>query len=238
MLLFVIRHGDPIYDPDSLTPRGHLQAKALAKRFAVHGLDRIYASPLIRAQQTAQPTSEVLNLPIQIDEWASENLAWEEFTVKYSGDFLHWVFFRQNTEFRQNGDELLGNGNWKDAKSVQEIKDLENCYKRLEKGSDAFLERLGYKRESCGIYRILKPSEERVALFCHQGVTLLWIPYMLGIPPHLFWSSFDVNHTGVSVFEFKNNPNGITSPKCISFSDNSHLLLEGLPYQFQNEIDL
>ena len=238
MLLFVIRHGDPIYDPDSLTPRGHLQAKALAKRFAVHGLDRIYASPLIRAQQTAQPTSEVLNLPIQIEEWASENLAWEEFTVKYSGDFLHWVFFRQNTEFRQNGDELLGNGNWKDAKSVQEIKDLENCYKRLEKGSDAFLERLGYKRESCGIYRILKPSEERVALFCHQGVTLLWIPYMLGIPPHLFWSSFDVNHTGVSVFEFKNNPNGITSPKCISFSDNSHLLLEGLPYQFQNEIDL
>ena len=238
MLLFVIRHGDPIYAPDSLTPRGHLQAKALAKRFAVHGLDRIYASPLIRAQQTAQPTSEMLNLPIQIEDWASENLAWEEFTVKYSGDFRHWVFFRQNTEFRQNGDELLGNSNWKEAKSVQEIKDLENCYKRLEEGSDAFLERLGYKRESCGIYRILKPSEERVALFCHQGVTLLWIPYMLGIPPHLFWSSFDVNHTGVSVFEFKNNPNGITSPKCISFSDCSHLLLEGLPYQFQNEIDL
>lgn len=237
MLLFIIRHGDPIYEPDSLTPRGELQAKALAKRFAVHGLDKIFASPMIRAQETARPTAEILNLPIQTEDWASEDLVWKEFTVKYAGDFVHWVFYRQNTEFRQNGDELLGNGNWRDAKSLQEL-DLEHCYERLQKASDQFLERLGYQRESCGIYKILRPNEERVALFCHQGVTLILVPYMLGIPPHLFWSSFDVNHTGVSVFEFKNNRNGITSPKCLSFSDNSHLLLEGLPYRFQNEIDL
>lgn len=238
MLLFVIRHGDPIYSPDSLTPQGKLQAQALAKRFAIHGLDKIYASPMIRAQETARPTSEMLNIPIQIEDWASEDLAWSEFTVKYSGDYTHWIFFRQNTEFHQNGDELLGNGNWKEAKSVQEIKDLPHCYDRLEKASDDFLERLGYRREGIGIYKILKPSEERVALFCHQGVSLLLFPYMLGIPPHLFWSAFDVNHTGVSVFEFRNNPNGLTSPKCISLSDCSHLLNEGLPYKFQNVIDL
>lgn len=237
MLLFLIRHGDPVYAPDSLTPKGKLQAQALAKRFAVHGLDKIFASPMIRAQETARPTSEMLSIPIQIEEWASEDLAWKEFTVKYSGDYIHWLFFRQNTEFLQNGDELLGNGNWQDGKSVQEL-DVKACYKRLEAASDAFLERLGYKREGYGLYKILRPSEERVALFCHQGVTLLLVPYLLGIPPHLFWSSFDVNHTGVSVFEFRNNPNGITSPKCISFSDCSHLLNEGLPYQFQNEIDL
>lgn len=237
MLLFLIRHGDPIYDPDSLTERGKLQAKALAKRFAVHGLDKIYASPMIRAQETARPTSEMLNIPIQIEDWASEDLAWREFTVKYSGDFVHWIFFRQNTAFRQNGDEFLGNGNWTEAKSVQEL-DMKHCYERLERESDIFLERLGYRRESCGLYKILKPNEERVALFCHQGVTLLLVPYMLGIPPHLFWSAFDVNHTGVSAFEFKNNPDGWTTPKCISFSDCSHLLNDGLPYKFQNEIDL
>ena len=237
MIFFLIRHGDPIYEPDSLTPKGKLQAQALAKRFAVHGLDRIFASPLNRAQETASPTSEILNLPIKIEDWASEDLAWRECTVKYNGDFVHWLFFRQNTEFLQNGDELLGNGNWHEAQSVQEL-DVKAAYKRMESASDAFFEQLGYKRESCGLYRIIKPSEERVALFCHQSVTLLLVPYLLGIPPHLFWSSFDVNHSGVSVFEFKNNPNGLTSPKCISFSDCSHLLNEGLPYQFQNEIDL
>ena len=32
MLLYFIRHGDPVYSPDSLTPLGHEQAKALERR--------------------------------------------------------------------------------------------------------------------------------------------------------------------------------------------------------------
>ena len=238
MLLFVIRHGDPVYRPDSLTPRGRMQAQALAKRFAVHGLDRIYSSPLIRAQETARPTAELLNLPVEIEEWTSETLAWEDFAHLYPDGKKHWIFYRQNTEFLQNGDEKLGNHNWRRAKSVQDIVDLKHCYDRLSKASDAFLEKLGYRRESFGVYRIVKANEERVALFCHQGFSMTWFPYLLGIPPHLFWSSFDINHTGVSVFEFANNPDGLTSPKCLALSDNSHLLREGLPYRFQNRIDL
>ena len=31
MLLFCVRHGDPIYDQDSLTPLGHRQAQAVSK---------------------------------------------------------------------------------------------------------------------------------------------------------------------------------------------------------------
>ena len=34
MLLFFIRHGDPIYNPDSLTDLGKKQAEALVKRMA------------------------------------------------------------------------------------------------------------------------------------------------------------------------------------------------------------
>ena len=41
MLLYYVRHGDPIYDPDSLTPLGQEQAKALAKRLIVHGVDKV-----------------------------------------------------------------------------------------------------------------------------------------------------------------------------------------------------
>ena len=61
MLLFYIRHGDPVYDPDSLTPLGARQAEALAKRLARHGLDRIYASSSNRAMLTAMATQ----LPIR-----------------------------------------------------------------------------------------------------------------------------------------------------------------------------
>ena len=85
MLLFVIRHGDPIYNPDSLTPKGHLQANALAKRFAIHGLDKIYSSPVNRAKLTAQPTADILSKPVEIEEWTSESLAWQDFAVEFPG---------------------------------------------------------------------------------------------------------------------------------------------------------
>lgn len=59
MLLFYIRHGDPIYNPDCLTSLGHRQAEAVAKRLALYGVDRIFASTSTRALQTAQPTAEI-----------------------------------------------------------------------------------------------------------------------------------------------------------------------------------
>ena len=91
MLLFIIRHGDPIYDPDSLTERGKLQAAALAKRLALYGIDKLNTSPLIRAKQTAEPTEILLNKKAQVEEWASENLAWQNFTLDENGGRT-WVF--------------------------------------------------------------------------------------------------------------------------------------------------
>ena len=32
MLLYIVRHGDPIYETDSLTERGKMQAEAVGKR--------------------------------------------------------------------------------------------------------------------------------------------------------------------------------------------------------------
>ena len=56
MLFYYVRHGDPIYNPDSLTEFGHAQAEALAKRLSILGFDKIYASSSNRARQTAEPT--------------------------------------------------------------------------------------------------------------------------------------------------------------------------------------
>ena len=119
MLLFVIRHGDPIYDPDSLTPKGHLQANALAKRFAIHGLDKIYSSPVNRAKLTAQPTADILSKPVEIEEWTSESLAWQDFFVEFPGGRRGWIFDLPNYQFLQNGDENLGIADWQKAQSVQ-----------------------------------------------------------------------------------------------------------------------
>ncbi len=60
MILFFIRHADPVYSPDSLTPLGSRQAESLAKRLSLYGLDEIYASSSNRAIMTAGPTCELL----------------------------------------------------------------------------------------------------------------------------------------------------------------------------------
>ena len=69
MILYYVRHGDPIYDPNQLTPLGERQAEAVAKRLAVHGIDKIFASPSNRARQTAQPLCDLMKQAPEICVW-------------------------------------------------------------------------------------------------------------------------------------------------------------------------
>ena len=55
MFLYLVRHGEPDYKRDVLLPCGWEQAELAARRLAVDGIDEIHASPMGRAQQTAQP---------------------------------------------------------------------------------------------------------------------------------------------------------------------------------------
>ena len=230
MLLYVIRHGDPVYSPDSLTPKGQRQAEAVGRRLAQHGLDQIFSSPLIRAQQTAQPAAELLNLPIQIEDWTSESYTWRDFTLTFPDGKRRWTYNIQNTRFRSQ-ENIIRNQDWYEC-DVFEGQDFATPYKRIQEGSDQFLAKLGYKRQD-GVYKITHANDQRVALFCHEGFSMIWFPFLLGIPPHLFWASFSITHTGVSVFEFENNADGFTAPRALCIDDISHIYADGLPTSFQ-----
>ena len=67
MILYYVRHGDPIYETDSLTPRGKLQAEAVGKRMFDSKIDRIFSSPMGRAQETAEPACRLLGLEKHIE---------------------------------------------------------------------------------------------------------------------------------------------------------------------------
>lgn len=72
MILYIIRHGDPIYSTDSLTERGKLQAEAVAKRMQQAGINKVFSSPMGRAKMTAEPTCRLLGLDCAIEDWAHE----------------------------------------------------------------------------------------------------------------------------------------------------------------------
>jgi probable phosphoglycerate mutase len=225
MLLYVIRHGEPDYATDSLTVTGQRQAVALAERMCAHGLDEIYASPLGRAVQTAQPTCERLALPYSVEPWMSENMAWGELSVPQKDGTRSWAFGCQNTELLEGG---YTGDDWHTHPAFAACASALGGYRRVAEASDSFIARLGYRRRG-KVYEALSPNEKRVAAFCHHGFGTVWLSHLLSIPPHIFWAGFDIAHTGVSIIEFKNNPDGYTAPRCHCLCDLSHIYKEKLP---------
>ncbi len=234
MLLYIIRHGDPDYETDTLTKRGLIQAEAVGKRVFDSKIDRIFSSPMGRARQTAEPASRLLNLPINIEEWTHE--IGDERLTPFPDGKRKSITFVQNTYYRENGNMDLS---YNDAFSCPGINqsDIKSAVSYIEENGKIFLEKLGYKEEN-GVYRILRKNEEKVALFCHAAFTRAWLSVLLHIPVHTVWSSFSLTHTGVTILEFKNNENGITAPKCLCLSDMSHLYSDKLDMIHDNTVEL
>jgi len=74
IIIDFVRHGESgdmtaintlVPGPD-LTDTGEQQAQALVNALSGNGIDEIYASTMIRSQETATPLAEALNLPIQV----------------------------------------------------------------------------------------------------------------------------------------------------------------------------
>ena len=224
MLLYLVRHGDPIYVTDTLTERGHLQAEAVGKRIADSKINKIYSSPMGRAIQTAEPACKLLNLECNIENWSHE--VESERLTPYPDGKMKSVTALQNTVLRSNGNMDLSFERTLECTGLNQA-NMQPAIDRIVNGGRDFLCRLGYKEEN-GIYRILEPSNDRVALFCHAVMQRVWLSHLLHIPLHMMWASFAPTHTGVTVLEFKNNADGFTAPKCLCFSDMSHLYAQGL----------
>lgn len=237
MLLYVIRHGDPIYDPDSLTEKGKMQAEAVGRRLATRHFDRIYASANKRAQQTAEPLCRLTGIEMQIEPWTSESLAWRDLSCECGElGYRTWAFTTvPNTAFRRE-ESLRAGDDWYKLPEFASI-DGKAAYERIINASDDFLDRQGYVREG-RVYRAEKPNDDRIAVFCHQGFGLTWMSHLLQIPPQIMWSCFDVTHTGVSIFEFKTDKNGYAAPKCLCLSDISHIYADRLPMLYNNSLEI
>ena len=229
MIFYYIRHGDPIYNPDSLTPEGIEQAKALSKRLAIYGLDEIYSSTSNRAIMTAQPTCELLGKePILLD-FAKESHVWKDLTVeKEDKSGRTWLFHNKRLRNLFNTKEIRDLGdNWYDYPEFSQC-DYKKGIERIYNAADAFFEMLGYEHERyTGKYKIKKPNDKRIALFAHQSFGLAFLSCVLDIPYPIFCTHFDMTPSGMTVIEFAEN-DGYSIPKILTLSSDSHLYKEGL----------
>ena len=234
MLLYIIRHGDPDYSTDTLTEKGILQAEAVGKRLAATGMDKIYSSPMGRARQTAEPLCRIQGMKYEVEDWTHE--IEDERLTPFPDGVMKSISLVQNTYYRENGGISL---DYDHACECVGIRDsgMKQKVREIEEQGNIFLEKLGYKKDGDN-YKILRKNEDRVALFCHAAFSRAWLSTLLHIPLHIMWSSFEYTHTGVTVVEFANNPNGVTAPRCLIYSDISHLYAENLPLYYNNSVKL
>ena len=240
MLLFYVRHGDPIYSPDKLTPLGKRQAEAVAKRLALYGVDKVYSSTSNRAYETAKPTAELLHLPIERFHWANESMAHKDFAVEVFDGVnpigRTWCWSQSKFIELFNTEEMRSLGKkWYEHPALSEYREqFERGMARVEKEVYAFLAAHGYEHDpEANCYHATHPSDERIALFAHEGFSMAFMSVLLDIPYPMYATHFAISHSGMTVIEMANKE-GKIYPRVLQASNDSHLYREGLPTNYQN----
>jgi broad specificity phosphatase PhoE len=223
MRLFIIRHADPDYPNNTITPAGHLEAQALAEKMKKLGLDRIYMSPLGRAIHTAEYTMKALGMEGTIEEWTAEigdcHVEMDPWGKKCVWDCAGEVIRSQHpmpTAEDWHTREPFCNPLFK------------TTYEKVQTESDKFIARHGYVREG-GRYRIVKPNREKIAVFCHGGFGLWWLAHLLELPLTLVFAGFSLATSSVTTILFDERSEQWAVPRCLGLADVGHLYAAGLP---------
>lgn len=210
MIFYIIRHGDPDYEHDTITPYGHEEAKALADWFDTIPLDRIFTSPLGRAKDTASYTAAHKNLTPIVLPWAEESM---DYMRQFSPDTACGYRFSTTdgiTDFLDFYED-----------------DRRPTLERLVNSADVFFADLGFERRGAH-YHVSRMNDERIALFCHGGFGTALTAHLLGMPPALGFPSMFMTTTSVTTFEFRDGGKGFLRPRLIRFGEISHLHAKGI----------
>lgn len=233
MILYYVRHGDPIYNPDSLTELGSKQAEALSKRFARYGLDEIYSSSSKRAMQTAEPTCKLLGKDVTVFDWAHENHAWGKMTTIRDGK-RSWLFHDCEFVKMLNSPDVAKMGkNWYDHPDFKGT-EYKAFSEHIDEKVDEFLLSLGYEHDrENNVYKAVKPNDKKIALFAHQGIGMSILSSILDIPYPLFCTHFDLSHSSVTAIYFDEKVEYVV-PKVLQLANDSHLYKEQVDCKYNN----
>ena len=226
MRLLIIRHGDPDYTIDSLTPHGWEEARLLAKRLTAMKIDAFYQSPLGRAQDTARPTLEALGRTAQTCDWLRE-FPPRMFDPQIGRDRVVWDWLPQVWTAQPayyDKDAWLHTPEMEAAGVPEE-------YARVAAGLDELLARHGYRREGA-LYRAERPNRDTVALFCHFGVECVLLGHLLNVSPMILWHGACALPTSVTTLYTEERRKGVAYFRMSAFGETSHLYAAGVEPSF------
>ena len=226
MKLLIIRHADPDYEADSLTPAGWREAALLADRLAQTEITDIYCSPLGRARDTASLTLARKGMEAVTLDWLREFSP--RMTDPDTGrDRVSWDWLPQRWT---REPAYYDREQWCHT-PIMEAAGVPEEYARVCQGLDELLARHGYVREG-RFYRAVRPNRDTVALFCHLGVECVLLSHLMGVSPMVLWHGLCPLASSVTTVLTEERRQGVASFRVNAMGDLSHLTAAGVAPSF------
>ena len=202
MKLVIIRHGDPNYELDTLTPTGWEEARLVAERVAKMDVKAFYLSPLGRAQDTASLTLKKMGrtgitLP-WLREFAGRRIQDGQIVDNVVWDWLPKEWTAEKRFFDRKA--WLEPDTFAQSNVPAEAKWVTDSF-------DELLASHGYRREG-DLYRAEAPNEDTLVFFCHFGLECVLLGHLLGISPFALWHGTAAAPTSVTIVNTEEREQG------------------------------
>ena len=221
MKLLIVRHGDPDYSIDSLTPTGWREAEYLSHRMEELDVKAFYVSPLGRAQDTAAVTLRKLGRTAETLPWLKE---FGPTIVKPGHDQPDCLWDWLPAIWTEN-DNFYDPEKWAHEPLFAE-NNVPAELAEVKAGLDALLTRHGYRRDG-RIYRAENANEDTIVLFCHFGLECVLLSHLLNISPMVLWHGTCAAPTSVTTLVTEERRKGAAVFRMTAFGDISHLYVAG-----------
>lgn len=216
MEILIVRHCEPDYAKDSLTPKGDREAELLAQRLSKTKIDHIYVSPLGRAKRTASFTLNKTGKKAETLSWLREFQG----SVK-KGLFKTDCCWDRKPSYWTAIPDYYTYEKWHKVPLMKKNR-VFRYYKEVCDGIDELLKKHGYRHEG-KIYKVEKENKDVIVLFCHFGVESVILSHIFGMSPMILWHNFRALPSSVTRIVTEEREKGTAVFTCLQYGDLSHL---------------
>ena len=196
MRIVLVRHGQPDWEPDGravdqpeLTSRGQEEARLTAQALVGERFDGVYASPLQRALETAEPIARALGMELKVESWLKE-LALPPMQGKTAEEVEHFFEAASLRELDQ----------WWNG--FPQGESFRHFYERVSAGIEGLLvdtHRLSVHGDSGHRIWRIPEADQRLLFIAHEGTNAVILSHLLGIDPVPWaWMRFSHSWAGIT----------------------------------------
>lgn len=240
MRLLFIRHGDPDYENDTLTSKGHREAKLLSEVIEGFHIDEVYQSPLGRAKDTAAYSCKVIGknpvtlewlkeFPAEADPNISEDVrrayANELIRDNDTGKYNTRIVWDILPSYYMEHPELFDRTAWRNSELIKATNMVE-LYDNVISEFEKLLESYGYVKSGMA-YKVTKSNDKTIAFFCHFGLSSLLLSYLWNSSPFVLWQFGAFAPTSITEVVTEEREKGIATFRTLRAGDISHLFKGG-----------